>query len=259
MRLDYGTQLNPYPITLSIGTIRKPTLGDISKITFDMFDIYEVWLKMTPEFFYTKIKQDGKQYWDSLSNDDKEKLTVFDIIESDEGVLDMYVTLFNFFFVEKIVFKDGFFIVLKNDSDSEEIEIDNIKAVISREIFPQVIYILQQICCIDDEKDRVPEQKFKNKTAKKLFEKMKRAAKENKSKKRNNDFTIPNIISSVSSMHNSINLINVWDLTIFQLLDTFNRLRNNNFFKIDSTRVSVWGDEKKTFDESLWYKNEFDK
>jgi hypothetical protein len=30
-------------------------------------------------------------------------------------------------------------------------------------------------------------------------------------------------------------------------------------FDIDSTRVSVWGDEKKTFNAALWYKNNYDK
>jgi len=31
----------------------------------------------------------------------------------------------------------------------------------------------------------------------------------------------------------------------------------NAIYEIDSTRVSVWGDEKKTFNASLWYKNHF--
>ena len=42
-------------------------------------------------------------------------------------------------------------------------------------------------------------------------------------------------------------------------MDAFNRLQRNTMYDIDSTRVSVWGDEKKTFDVSLWYKNEYDK
>ena len=35
MFLDYGTQVSPTPISLSIGTIKKPKLIDISEITFE--------------------------------------------------------------------------------------------------------------------------------------------------------------------------------------------------------------------------------
>ena len=45
---------------------------------------------------------------------------------------------------------------------------------------------------------------------------------------------------------------------MFQLLDAFNRMQMNSMYEIESTRVSVWGDEKKTFDASLWYKNNYD-
>lgn len=86
--------------------------------------------------------------------------------------------------------------------------------------------------------------------------KAKKKAQENK--KADINLSIPNIISSVSNMHPSINYLNIWDLTIFQLLDAFNRLQANVMYNIDCTRVSVWGDEKKTFDVSLWYKNNYD-
>ena len=77
-------------------------------------------------------------------------------------------------------------------------------------------------------------------------------------KKADINLSIPNIISSISNMHPSLNYMNVWDLTVFQLLDAFNRLQANVMYDIDCTRVSVWGDEKKTFDVSLWYKNNYD-
>ena len=37
------------------------------------------------------------------------------------------------------------------------------------------------------------------------------------------------------------------------------RLQVNKVYDIDARRVSVWGDEKKTFNIALWYKNEYDK
>lgn len=75
MRLDYGTQLSPVPITLSIGTLRKPTLKEISQITFDRFSFYEFFLKLSPETYYTKLRKenDGEAFWDSLTEEEKDK------------------------------------------------------------------------------------------------------------------------------------------------------------------------------------------
>lgn len=102
--------------------------------------------------------------------------------------------------------------------------------------------------------------KFKNSAARKIYEKLLSAQKkEKKRRKADINLSLPNIISAVSNCHPTINPINVWDLTLFQLFDTFNRMRANKIYEIDSTRVSVWGDEKKTFDIALWYKNEYDK
>ena len=86
MRLDYGTQLSPVPITLSIGTLRKPTLKEISQITFDRFSFYEFFLKLSPETYYTKLRKenDGEAFWDSLTEEEQDKITIYNIIEEDE-------------------------------------------------------------------------------------------------------------------------------------------------------------------------------
>ena len=262
MRLDYGTQLSPVPITLSIGTLRKPTLKEISVLTFDRFSYYEFFLKITPETYYTKIKKDdGEDYWNSLTEEQKEKMVVYDIIQSDTQIEKIYLEIFNFFFIETVIYQEGFFIILKNKVDDlHDIKREQIRGAISRDNFPQVISLMQQICCIYNEEESLDDMKFKNNLAKKLMEKMLKAKKkEQEAKKTDLNLTIPNIISSLANKHPSLNYINIWDLTIFQLLDAFNRIQANSMYDIDSTRVSVWGDEKKTFDVSLWYKNNYDK
>lgn len=146
------------------------------------------------------------------------------------------------------------------DKDTDIKSQEDIRGVISENIFLQVLNAIQQVCCIDDKDENVEEKKFKNSLAKKLYEKMLKAEKAKKEEKKFDvNFTLPNIISSVSNRHPTVSPINVWELTIFQLYDSFNRMQVNSMFDIDSTRVSVWGDEKKTFDAALWYKNEYDK
>lgn len=261
-RLDYFTQLSPDPIKLSIGTIRKPKLKDISIITFEKFNYLESFLKLTPEIYFTKLLgQAGIDYWNSLSDEEKDSMTTFDLIKEQEKLREVYLELFRFFFVEPIIYEDGFFIILvHNVEDITKIQIEDIRGVINEKTFPQVIDLLQQICCIHKAEESIEGQKFKNNLARKIFERMLKAKqKEDEVKKADLNLTIPNIISAISSKHPSINLINVWDLTIFQLLDQFSRLRVNTMFDISCRRVSTWGDEKKTFDAALWYKNEYDK
>ena len=265
MRLDYGTQLSPVPITLSIGTLRKPTLKEISQITFDRFSFYEFFLKLSPETYYTKLRKenDGEAFWDSLTEEEKDKITIYNIIEEDEKIRSTYVEIFNFFFVETVIYQEGFFILLKENTaidNPDKIKREQVRGAIAKENFSQVMSLLQQICCIYNEEESLDDMKFKNNLARKLMEKMLKAKKkEQEAKKSDLNLTIPNIISSLANKHPSLNYVNIWDLTIFQLLDAFNRTQANSMYDIDSTRVSVWGDEKKTFDVSLWYKNNYDK
>lgn len=265
MRLDYGTQLSPVPITLSIGTLRKPTLKEISQITFDRFSFYEFFLKLSPETYYTKLRteNDGEAYWNSLTEEERDGITIYDIIKEDEQIRNTYVEIFNFFFVETIIYQEGFFILLKENTSidkPDEIKKEQVRGAIAKDNFSQVMSLLQQICCIYNEEESLDDIKFKNNLARKLMEKMLKAKKkEQEAKKSDLNLTIPNIISSIANKHPSLNYLNIWDLTIFQLLDAFNRIQANSMYDIDSTRVSVWGDEKKTFDVSLWYKNNYDK
>lgn len=262
MKLDYGTLLSPTPIKLSIGTLRKHTLREISELSFDRFSLYETFLKITPEIYYTKMcDEDKKVYWKSLKEDIQDNMTMYDLVLKDDTVRELYTELFNFFFEEFVVFKEGFFIILNQEVDlKEEITPELLRGIINNVTFKQVLELIQQICYIYEEEEATDELKFKNNAARKIYEKLLKGQKEKKAKKKADvNLSIPNIISAVSNSHQAINPVNVWDLTMFQLLDSFNRLQLNKVYDIDARRVSVWGDEKKTFNIALWYKNEFDK
>ena len=99
---------------------------------------------------------------------------------------------------------------------------------------------------IYSEEDDVENMVFKNERIKQKYLKAQQEERE-QNRKSDINMTIPNLISSVNGKHPSLNYTNIYKLTIYQLLDTFSRLQNNTIFDLDSTRVSVWGDEKKTF------------
>lgn len=262
MKLDYGSLLSPTPIKLSIGTLRKHTLREISILSFDKFNLYEAFLNMTPESYYTKMcNKEGRAYWGSLKDDIRDNMTMYDLVLKHSFVCSLYTELFNFFFEEFVIFKEGFFILLNQEVDSEEeVTPELLCGVIDNSTFKQALDLIRQICCIYEEEETMDGLKFKNNAARKIYEKMLKGQKEKNAKKKTDvNFSLPNIISAVSNSHQTINPINVWDLTLFQLLDSFNRLRVNKLYDIDARRVSVWGDEKKTFNIALWYKNEYDK
>lgn len=261
MKFDYGVMINSYPVKLSIGSLHKPTLKEIAEISFDKFGYFEFMLKLSPELFYIGIQgENGKQYWDSLSDEEKDKANIFNMIQKDEKLQNVFKEIFNFFFIENVVYYEDMFVLLKDGVESlDEYSPENteiIAGVINDKLFGDVVNAIQQICCIADKEEDTSQMKFKNKLAEKLFKKM-QAKKTKQEKKSDPNFELPNIISAVSNKHPTINPINVWDLTIFQLLDSFGRLQANTMFDIDSTRVSVWGDEKKTFNAALWYENHY--
>ncbi len=266
MLLDYGTQLSYEPIPLSIGLLRKPKLRDISKITFDRFATFEYFLKCTPKEYYTKALSDygGAEMWESFSEDKRESMTMYSIIVSDVPLQKLFVDLFNFFFMENVVYHKGFFILFDKNAEQvdDKVPLNSIHGIISDKNFSQVLDVIQQVCCIHNKSDESAEdQKFKNNLARQLFERMQKALKKQEEEKGTNvdkDLSLPNIISSVASKHPNYNLINIWELTVFQLVDSFKRMQSNTTYDIGRVRVSVWGDEKKTFDQALWHKNYYD-
>lgn len=259
INLDYGTQLSFTPIKLSIGTIKKPQLKDIAEISFDRFAVFQAFIKMTPEAYYLVYKgEEGKEQWKNMSEEEKLSITLFDLILQEDNVRNIYTELFNFFFAEHVVYRENVFLILNEYYEkNSKITQDAIRGIIHKDILLDILDILQQICCLRKTEEKIDDKMFKNKRAKKLYEKMLKRRSQLPSKTNNKDLELPNIISAVSSKHPSINLTNVWELTIFQLIDTFNRLQADSAFYIDSVRVSVWGDEKKTFNMALWYKNQF--
>ena len=263
MRLDYGTMTSPRPIRLTICTVRKPTIDMIWDIGFDTLAFYESFLSMTPEFYYTKINvAAGKKQWEPLSDEERDSMTLYSAVVSDENLRGIYMELFQFFIEEPVLYEQGFFIILNSGVDPHaDITKDDIKGMITETLFQQVLNILKQVCGMeaDEEPEDVTKIKFKNETARKLFEKMQKAKKWQK-KHGNHDpnLTLPNIISAVATRHPSINYTNIGQLTIYQVMDCFDRLRNDAFYEIDKTRVSVWGDEKTTFKPDTWHKNEYD-
>lgn len=252
MKLSYETLLSPTPIKLSVGTIRKPTLREISELTFNEFDAFKFFLKLTPKRYYKTILN-AEDKWDSMSDDEKSNITLYKCIMDSERLQETYSLILNFFFIEDVIYDDGIFIISKDANDKSKV-----CGALFAERFDIILLYLQQVCMIYEEPDEEKPPVFKNDLARKIYEKIKKAEdekKEREAKKMEPKLALGNIISSVSNFHKTINPINVWDLTLFQLYDAFKRMQINESYEMNKTSVSVYGDEKNKFDATLWYED----
>lgn len=267
MKLDYGILLSNEPIRTKIATIKPPRLITIRKtIGFDVFSLYEMYLRITPKIYYNLIVPDGSAIWKSISKEERSTIEMYDLVLNTKELQSIYEEIFNFFIIENVIFIEKYFVVLnKQDIDHDEITVEDVKGIICKENFKEILSLLQQICGFEvkEEESLNKEQKFKNDRAKELYEKI-YGKNDNDSdddlekKEVNYDLTLPNIISAVSNCHPTISPLNVWNLTVFQLVDSFHRIMQNKADSISRTNVAVWGDEENKFKDDQWLKNRYD-
>lgn len=95
----------------------------------------------------------------------------------------------------------------------------------------------------------------KNKRAREILEKLQRG-RQSISKKATHDkeLELPNLITALAAKSNSINFINIWDLTIYQFYEQFKKEQANVYFDIQKMSVAAYGNAKQTFKGNEWYK-----
>jgi len=280
MKLDYSDLISPYPYRLVlevnhnqvvIGEIKSPTLKEIwnPDITYNGYQILIGLLLMNPQKYCEQIKPEKLDWFNSLSENEQSLLNMMNFIKDDTMLQHSYERLLNFFF-EETVFWDSVnevFFVIGNgvyydkdkqtfytlSEDGGKVATNNF-GYIAGGILPLVCDIILQRCGVNNNKeDEKP--KFKNKMAEYIWNKQ--HANINKSKVKGDKYLeLPNIVSSYSSFnHSNIGIINVWDMTVYQLYDQFQRERFNNFYDISKYQVGYYGDTDSKFDCDKWLKS----
>ena len=67
------------------------------------------------------------------------------------------------------------------------------------------------------------------------------------------NYFLDNIISKMSAANSGYNLLNIYDITVWQLYDQFKAYTQNRLSVLSERSFSVWGGEN--FDYELWLKN----
>lgn len=270
MKLDYFSLISPEPIKIyHIGSIISPTLREVSKITYPVYLSYVNVLLMDLKTYYEMLDKSPEQYflgmtedeknsilnvkleYDSLNEEEKSKITFFDVMRFDKRMIESLLNALNFFVEDTVEYSvdNNVFATYSGAVDKENNQI--ITGYIHRDNYYDFVDLILQRINVSKE-ITVENTKVKNKTAEKILAKLQKGAKAKKQKS-DKKMELGNIISSLSSHHNSINIVNVWDLTVYQLYDQFTRQRYDDSYNITSMSVAAWGDKDKKFDDTMWF------
>lgn len=229
----------------NIGSIVSPTLRSISSI--GGYDTYQYYLSILLLDLKTYLNMIGKpEQYNLMSNQDKLKFNIFDLIPN-EQFCSLLQDILNFFLKEDVIYSQEkkFYIVKDNEQ---------IVGVITRDNYNIICDLICQRNCIKSNQEE-DLSKIKSKKALEILKKLKKGrAEKEKISKADKNMELGNIISAVANKSQSLNILNIWDLTIFQIWDCFARLNNNNIYDIQSMSVAAWGDKDNHFDATAWFK-----
>lgn len=223
MKLNYFELLSPNPVYIeNVGGILSPKLKDISSIGIQRYQYYLSLLLM--------------------------ESSVFDTLSSTPDLAMFLQSALDFFIKEDVSYsaQSDCFVV---QTDGEVI------GAITKDNYPVVSDL---ICQRNSMKSKQNEDlsKAKTKKALEIMEKLQKGrAEKAKATKVDNNMELGNIISAVANKSQSLNILNIWDLTVFQLWDCFSRICNNNIYAIQSMSVAAYGNKDNHFDFNSWFKN----
>ena len=259
-------------------------------------DTYYKWMEKEDDYFryYSQEQKqkvlDVKKQYEELDTEEKLSISFYDLLMYDELLICSFIEAFDFFFEEEVDFvvngneiTDAQFsfitynkidtpqnIKLRNGNEYSTIKTNReLVGVINRSNFKDVVDIILQRNSVQREEEITAEDltKVKNKNkVMQLMEKMKKGQEQldkTREKKReekglSSDTELANIISCVAAKnHNGINMINIWDMTIYNLYEQFKLIRENNIHDAETLSVFVWGDESNKFDIDAWFKEKF--
>lgn len=243
---DYLLANSPF-VYQGIGTMHSPTLRTIFDGTTDNLQTY---------YFAKALLDDNREnvikILNSISENitSTEKLPLFEEIIKTENRRNFFAKVLSLFFINRIGFDDsvGAFLLLPTDETDNALQgyINNDTFDLYLSIIGQLLHDIKSLPEKQEDYSGKPPEVLK---ALEAFKKYENQEKSDNSK----DYTLQNIISKMCISGCGYNLLNIYDLSIWQLLDQFQAYSQNRISRITERSFSIWGGED--FDFGLWLKN----
>lgn len=172
--------------------------------------------------------------------------SAYEIATSYNSVTSWILLALNFFFVEDVAYlsTDKKFVLFDKDTDS-------ITGYITSDNFGDVSSVILQRCAIGNGKKKEAP-RFKNKKARENYEKMYGNTPKDYADREN--FDLGNIIAHLAAKGSGLNIINIWQMSVYNVYDQFMIARKLEMHDVESTSVAVWGDKDRKVDLDGWYK-----
>lgn len=246
MKLHYFELLAPDPVYIqNAGSIISPKLKDISSIGMNTYQYYLTLLLMDLNSYFAMTGQTA--LYETLSEEEKATIHIFDLLTMNEQTAVLLQSALNFFIKETVTFSSPNHCFLVQDNG-------NTIGAITKEIYPQICDLICQRNCIKSNGNEELA-KVKSKKALEILKKLQKGREEKaKQIKSDKNMELGNIISAVANKSQSLNILNIWELTVYQVWDCFFRLSNNSIYDIQSMSVAAWGNKDNHFDAAAWFK-----
>lgn len=246
LKPGYFELLSPDPVQVpSVGGVKSPTLREISSLGYNTYRHYLAVLSLDLDSYLSMTGM--SELYALLSEEEKTKMTLFDLLLSSPPSCALIQNMLDFFMEGTVTFSESqhAFLVCADDGQT---------GLITRENYLTVCDLIGQRNYL---KPRRGEDlsKVKSKKALEIMKKLQKGrAEKEKLAKADQNMELGNIISAVANRSQSLHILNIWDLTVYQLWDCFARLSGNNLYNIQSMSVAAWGDKNHSFDASAWFK-----
>lgn len=238
--------------------IHKHTLAEISKFGKEQFDsltnllcIKERQLKQQLSEFYKtdEIPQDNgffSPYNFFVRQGENAEIT------GDVIFLKLQLAFLTYI-QRQVKIQNGNIVVLASSKDEEDF-------VFSKETFEEFQQIIRLINGYESLEDEEPEIQTDNLAMKKKFEEKRKLLKEAKEREREKQsaedgMTLAEIISNICIFPSSYNMTNIWNLTIYQLFNQFQKLQLKEGYDHKMILLSSGMTDSKKLDVVYWMKS----
>ena len=241
MKLESFDLLAPGPIPVpGAGAVHSPTLREIKEIGIQLYQRFLGLFSITLDS-YLHAAEIADSY-DQLPQ--QERPTLFELLLAGEDTAALLWAGLEFFLCGVLRFDPSQIAFVTEHSNP------HLCGRIDRENYDEVRRCILQANYLAVSEEHEP--LYKNAKARQIAEKLRRAKEINaQSHTASKDLTLANMASALAVQHNSLNMTNIWDLTVYQLYDQFFRQNNKNQLDIHAMNYAGWGGE---FDPSRWFR-----
>lgn len=252
--IPYFLLISGKPFQFDDYHFKPPTLNFLRDNNGENYHIYlyYLYLLLCSKLDIIKMLRLQEQY-NQLSFETRTYFTKFRLLLSSGGA-EILQQAIQFFVEDTVVFNqdESCFLLYHNKKNIKKL--DNSNFLTFCDYISQIAYRNKH-----NDEGSIEDKEFASEKAKQRYiEIQKRKTDFNKTKTENNtensNFELGNVIAKLSAKSDSgYNLINIFDLTVFQLYDQFYQIVYNNQIEGYVHKWAAWGTED--FDFSLWYQN----